>query len=148
LTIDYSTDAEGKTSCKFLFTAPKAMSFDETTANFFHKSAQEEFDSSFEALKRILEYVQEQSQNEEFDHDDDDAAKTVDWEASLQDFELLGLKPDATWKEIRAAYRNMCKKYHPDRLNAQQLPPHLVELAVERFKEITDAYHRLKDRIS
>src|SRR5262249_46622265 len=50
------------------------------------------------------------------------------------DLETLGLKPESSWTEVQVAYRHMCKKYHPDTLRSQHLPPHLVELAIERFK--------------
>lgn len=63
--------------------------------------------------------------------------------ALMGDFEALGLTIKASWQEIQAAYHEACFKYHPDRLT--DTPKHLVDLAVSRFKDITEAYHRLKD---
>lgn len=60
------------------------------------------------------------------------------------DYAALGLKPGATREQIHAAYRDACRKYHPDRLTGQSVEPHLVELAVQRFKEVSAAYQRLK----
>lgn len=64
------------------------------------------------------------------------------------DIAALGLKPGATWEQVQSAYRDACRKYHPDRLTGQNVEPHLVELAVQRFKEISAAYRRLKDQLA
>jgi len=64
------------------------------------------------------------------------------------DYSALGLKPGATREEVHTAYRDACRKYHPDRLNGQNVELHLIELAVQRFKEVTAAYQRLKDRVA
>lgn len=64
------------------------------------------------------------------------------------DFALLGLSRGASWELVKGAYRDCCMKYHPDRLNGQNVAPHLVDLAVTRFKEINAAYRRLKDRMA
>jgi DnaJ-domain-containing protein 1 len=68
--------------------------------------------------------------------------------AGSADYATLGLKPEATTEQVHAAYRDACRKYHPDRLNGQNVEPHPVELAVQRFKEVTAAYQRLKDRVA
>ena len=54
-------------------------------------------------------------------------------------YEVLGLKPGATEEEIKAAYRELVKKYHPDRY--QDNP--LNELAEEKIREINEAYDTL-----
>jgi len=54
-------------------------------------------------------------------------------------YEVLGLKPGATQEEIKAAYRELVKKYHPDRY--QDNP--LNELAEEKIREINEAYETL-----
>lgn len=56
--------------------------------------------------------------------------------------EVLGVGPDATEAEIVSAYRNMARKYHPDRVEG--LGPEFDELAERRMKEINEAYTRLK----
>jgi len=68
--------------------------------------------------------------------------------AHQADYAALGLKPGATWEQVQSAYRDACLKYHPDRLTGQQVEPHLVELAVQRFKEVSAAYRRLKDHLT
>lgn len=64
------------------------------------------------------------------------------------DLALLGLGRFSSWDSVKNAYRECCMKYHPDRLAGQNVAPHLVELAVTRFKEISAAYHRLKERMA
>ncbi|GMV71839.1 MAG: J domain-containing protein [Leptolyngbya sp. PLA2] len=64
------------------------------------------------------------------------------------DLALLGLKRGASCDEVKRAYRDACRKYHPDGLSGKNVEPHLVELAVQRFKEVTAAYQRLRDRMA
>lgn len=62
------------------------------------------------------------------------------------DYALFGLKRGASLEQVQKAYRIACRKYHPDRLTGQNVEPHLVELAVQRFKEVAAAYQRIKER--
>lgn len=51
-------------------------------------------------------------------------------------YSVLGVKPDASDEEIKRAYRELARKYHPD--NYQNNP--LADLAEEKMKEINEAY--------
>lgn len=51
-------------------------------------------------------------------------------------YQVLGVKPEATDEEIKRAYRELARKYHPD--NYQNNP--LADLAEEKMKEINEAY--------
>ena len=54
-------------------------------------------------------------------------------------YEVLGIKEGASKEEIRSAYKEQVKKYHPDR---HQNNP-LYELAEEKLQEINEAYDYL-----
>lgn len=51
-------------------------------------------------------------------------------------YQILGVGPNATDDEVKAAYREMAHKYHPD--NYANNP--LADLASEKMKEINEAY--------
>ncbi len=53
-------------------------------------------------------------------------------------YELLGVARTAAVKDIRAAYRKLARKYHPD-LNPGD------KSAEEKFKQIQEAYEVLSD---
>lgn len=51
-------------------------------------------------------------------------------------YQVLGVSPSASDSEIKKAYRELARKYHPD--NYQNNP--LADLAEEKMKEINEAY--------
>lgn len=53
-------------------------------------------------------------------------------------YEVLGLNKNATESEIKAAYRKLARKYHPD-VNPKD------KTAEEKFKEVNEAYEVLSD---
>ncbi|SNS15096.1 molecular chaperone DnaJ [Anaerovirgula multivorans] len=53
-------------------------------------------------------------------------------------YKILEINEDASQTEIKKAYRGLAKKYHPD-ANITG------EDTEEKFKEITEAYHLLRD---
>lgn len=56
-------------------------------------------------------------------------------------YEVLGVAENATDEQIKTAYRDLAKKYHPD--NYTDSP--LADLAEEKMKEINEAYDRICD---
>ena len=56
-------------------------------------------------------------------------------------YDILGIGPDATKKEIQSAYKEAIKKYHPDKLS--HLGEEFSNLANEKFLEIQNAYDTL-----
>lgn len=59
----------------------------------------------------------------------------------LKYYEILGLKPGATEEQIKQAYRDLAKVWHPDPFPND---PRLREKAQEKLKEINLAYDYLK----
>jgi hypothetical protein len=62
--------------------------------------------------------------------------------AALAELGYESMPPD--WQTVEARYRELVRKYHPDRYAAQDLPPEMMNAAVERFKRIAEAYELLK----
>ena len=57
-------------------------------------------------------------------------------------YKSLEIEPTATNDEIKKAYRNMAKKYHPDKVN--DLGEDVKKSATEKFRSINEAYENLK----
>ena len=57
----------------------------------------------------------------------------------MNPYEILGVKPGASQDEIKKAYRQLIKKYHPDQYGDNPLK----ELAQEKLIEINKAYEML-----
>ena len=58
---------------------------------------------------------------------------------SKNPYEVLGISPNASDDEVKRAYRDMTRKYHPD---ANVNNP-LADLAEEKFKEVQEAYDEI-----
>ena len=57
--------------------------------------------------------------------------------------EVLGVEPDASQEEIKRAYQQKIRQYHPDRV--ANAAPELQELAEKRSKELNAAYAQLSE---
>ena len=58
------------------------------------------------------------------------------------DYAVLGVAPGAGLDEVKGAYRDMVKKYHPDRV--AHLGDEFKELAHRKFVEVQQAYERIR----
>ncbi len=52
-------------------------------------------------------------------------------------YSVLGVSPTASDDEVKTAYRNLAKKYHPDNYSGA---PDVAELAAEKMSHINEAY--------
>eukprot|EP00878_Enallax_costatus_P038427 GHUV01043656.1.p1 GENE.GHUV01043656.1~~GHUV01043656.1.p1 ORF type:complete len:119 (+),score=33.13 GHUV01043656.1:347-703(+) len=56
-------------------------------------------------------------------------------------YKILGVNQHAGSSEIRKAYRNLAKQYHPDKVHSSKEKAE----SEERFKEVAEAYEVLND---
>ena len=54
-------------------------------------------------------------------------------------YEVLGISPNASNDEVKKAYRDLSRKYHPD----SYVDNPLAGLAEEKFKEVQEAYDKI-----
>ena len=57
-------------------------------------------------------------------------------------YTILEISPSATDDEVRAAYRRMAMKYHPDRVST--LGEDVQKAAAQKFQQVHDAYEKIK----
>lgn len=57
-------------------------------------------------------------------------------------YKILGVDSKATNDEVKKAYREMAKKYHPDKVS--HLGDDIRDAANEKFKKLNDAYEKVK----
>ena len=53
-------------------------------------------------------------------------------------YKILGVRPDASDEEIKKAYRELAKKYHPDRNPGD-------EEAAKKMQQVNAAYEQIKN---
>jgi DnaJ like chaperone protein len=73
---------------------------------------------------------------------DFESIKAMFYEDSESAYKILEIEKNATNDEIKAAYRKMVKKYHPDKL--QHLGEEHVKGAEEKFKQVQKAYEQIQ----
>ncbi|HEY1723809.1 MAG TPA: co-chaperone DjlA [Steroidobacteraceae bacterium] len=73
------------------------------------------------------------------------AAATSD-ERIAQAYSLLEATPQMTDEEVVKAYRRQMSRHHPDKLQANGLPPSMLERAKERTQQIQAAYELIRQR--
>ena len=57
-------------------------------------------------------------------------------------YDILGVSLDADEAAIKSAYRDLVKKYHPDKLI--NVSPEIKNLAKEKFNSVNEAYNFIK----
>lgn len=59
-------------------------------------------------------------------------------------YHTLGINHSASDNEIKNAYKQAIKEYHPDILKSKGLPPSMLDFAQKRFQDIQDAWEQIK----
>ena len=60
----------------------------------------------------------------------------------MDPYKVLGVSPDASDEEIKKVYRDLVKKYHPDKYRDD---PAMAPMAEEKIREINAAYDKIQD---
>lgn len=123
------TPVRGGIEVKISYCTPAETEFTKQGAEFVVAQAEREFDGVFEAMKESRSPA---------------GPRAPKPDRVTEALRILGLRPGASWTDVQTAYREASKKYHPDTLSGKGLPPHVVDLAVAKFREITEAYQLLK----
>ena len=91
------------------------------------------------ALKEIAQYIGLSAQDVESMLNLESGAKAS---SNIEDaYKVLGISPSATDDEVKAAYRKMALKHHPDRVST--LGDDIRKVAEKKFQEINDAKERI-----
>ena len=64
-------------------------------------------------------------------------------EDSNSAYKILEISPNVSDSEVKKAYREMAKKYHPDKLQSKD--PALIKGAQEKFQEVQKAYETIQN---
>lgn len=75
-------------------------------------------------------------------HIDFESIKAMFYSSSDNAYKILEITKDATVDEIKAAYRKMAKKYHPDKVI--HLGKEHQKGAEEKFRQVQEAYEQLQ----
>lgn len=59
-------------------------------------------------------------------------------------YKILGCTGNDSDNEIKRQYRKMVSEFHPDRVAGKDLSPEFVKLAEDKFREVQDAYEKIR----
>lgn len=93
-----------------------------------------------EELKRIIEELENDKASEK-ENKNNEAPNTNEFGLN-EAFRVLGINNSSSWEDVKAAYKQKMKEYHPDRV--MNLGDELKELASRKTKDINKSYEILK----
>lgn len=59
-------------------------------------------------------------------------------------YKVLGCSRESSNQEIRSRYKKLVKDFHPDTIISKGLPEEFIDFATKRFREIQEAYEKIK----
>lgn len=68
-------------------------------------------------------------------------------DAEPDPYQVLGIKPDASADAARAAWRQMVRDSHPDKMIARGVPEEMVKMAEKRLIAINRAYDEIREAV-
>jgi DnaJ like chaperone protein len=100
-------------------------------------------------LMTIPEYLglDNEEMYEEYLNDlDEDNEQEEEENNCLEDsYKILGCTSSSTEAEIKKAYRQKVKSYHPDTISSKELAPEFIEFANNQMQKITQAYEVIRE---
>ncbi|MCX6257293.1 MAG: molecular chaperone DjiA [Bacteroidia bacterium] len=73
---------------------------------------------------------------------DFDSIKSMFVDLTDSSYKVLEIEIGSTNEEVKAAYRSMAKKYHPDKVS--YLGEDIQKAAMEKFKKVNEAYEKIR----
>ena len=59
-------------------------------------------------------------------------------------YEVFGCIENSSMAEIKKAYRDKCREFHPDTLASKNLPPEFTDFANRQIQLVNEAYEKIK----
>ncbi len=59
-------------------------------------------------------------------------------------YQLLGVSPQSSDDDVRKAWRNKAKEFHPDLLRGKGVEESVIRLAEEQMRRVNDAYEQIR----
>ena len=73
-----------------------------------------------------------------------DNIKSVYFDDIDKSYKILNCTPESSDQEIKSSYKKLVKDFHPDRIVSKGLPEEFTEFATKRFREIQEAYEKIR----
>jgi DnaJ-domain-containing protein 1 len=70
--------------------------------------------------------------------------QTVEADMVTDPYEILGVSPRTSDKDLRSAYHELCARHHPDKLVSLGLATEYIDLANSRIVRVIEAYARIE----
>ena len=89
-----------------------------------------------------IEKIDEIAKNLKINHADIESIKAMFIKSTDSAYKILEIDKSASIDEIKKAYRDMVKKYHPDRIRYKEKS--FLKGAEEKFRQVQEAYEVIK----
>ena len=89
-----------------------------------------------------IDKIDEIAKNLKINYADIESIKAMFIKSTDSSYRILEVDKEASVDEIKKAYREMAKKYHPDRIRSKEKS--LLKGAEEKFRQVQEAYEAIK----